>query len=177
MHRRVRWENVIRAAGVSLLVAVVVAWPRLAPPEPAMPGAEPAPLVAAEPSPAVPAGAPAQRRAGPMRAHDGVRPGARSRGRARPHGRTRPSRERAARRRGSVTRRRGSGSRAERPVPETRPGTSGGETGGGGTTRPGGETGGGRSGPGGDALGEGPAGGDGTIAPDPAQTEFGFEAG
>jgi hypothetical protein len=48
MHRRVRWENVFRVAGASLLVAVVVAWPRLAPPEPELPIDEAAPLVAGD---------------------------------------------------------------------------------------------------------------------------------
>jgi hypothetical protein len=48
MHRRVRWENVLRVAGASLLVAAVVAWPRLAPPEPELPAGDAAPLVAGD---------------------------------------------------------------------------------------------------------------------------------
>ncbi len=39
----------MRAAAASLLLAMVVAWPRLAPPDPALPGADPAPLAAGEP--------------------------------------------------------------------------------------------------------------------------------
>jgi hypothetical protein len=39
-----RWGNVARAAGAALAVVLVVAWPRLAPPEPALPGTAPAPL-------------------------------------------------------------------------------------------------------------------------------------
>ena len=35
--RRIRWGNVGRLAGAAALVAAVVAWPRLAPPEPALP--------------------------------------------------------------------------------------------------------------------------------------------
>src|SRR5687767_3379371 len=34
MRRRVRWGNVIRVAATVLLAAIVVAWPRLAPPAP-----------------------------------------------------------------------------------------------------------------------------------------------
>jgi hypothetical protein len=49
MHRRLRWGNVARAAGAALIVALVVAWPRLAPPEPALPVSEAAPLE--EPTP------------------------------------------------------------------------------------------------------------------------------
>ena len=37
----------MRAAAASLLLAMVVAWPRLAPPEPALPAPEAAPLAAA----------------------------------------------------------------------------------------------------------------------------------
>jgi hypothetical protein len=44
MHRRLRWGNVARAAGVVVLITVVVGWPRLAPPEPRLPGPEAAPL-------------------------------------------------------------------------------------------------------------------------------------
>jgi hypothetical protein len=176
MHRRVRWENVVRAAGAGLLVAVVVAWPRLAPPEPALPGAGPAPLVEAEPSPAVPAGTPPPRRGGPTRAHERARPDMRLR----------------ARRRGPVAKRRASWSRSrgERPAREREPGVQGGEggdgrdeatgggTGSGGTMGSEGGTGSGTTGlDGGTRSGGGPAGGGGTIAPDPAQAEFGFEAG
>ena len=45
-----RWGNVARAAGAVAVVAVVVAWPRLAPPDPAMPGNEAAPLARDEPA-------------------------------------------------------------------------------------------------------------------------------
>ena len=50
MHRRLRWGNVARTAGAVAVVAVVVAWPRLAPPDPAMPGNEAAPLAGDEPA-------------------------------------------------------------------------------------------------------------------------------
>jgi hypothetical protein len=43
--RRVRWGNVARAAGAVALVAAVVAWPRLTPPAPVVPGPEARPLV------------------------------------------------------------------------------------------------------------------------------------
>jgi hypothetical protein len=43
--RRVRWGNVARAVGVVVVVAAVVAWPRLTPPQPAVPGPEARPLV------------------------------------------------------------------------------------------------------------------------------------
>jgi hypothetical protein len=46
MRRRVRWENVLRVVAAAVLAAVVVAWPRLAPPEPGLPGPEAAPLEA-----------------------------------------------------------------------------------------------------------------------------------
>src|SRR4051794_24700803 len=48
--RRVRWGNVGRAAGAVALVAAVVAWPRLTPPAPQVPGSEPRPLVEAPPA-------------------------------------------------------------------------------------------------------------------------------
>jgi hypothetical protein len=54
MRRRVRWENVFRLAAVGLIVAVVVAWPRLAPPEPRLPGAQATPLVPGDEPPLVP---------------------------------------------------------------------------------------------------------------------------
>ena len=38
MRRRVRWNNVLRAAAAALIVVLVVAWPRLAPPAPPVPG-------------------------------------------------------------------------------------------------------------------------------------------
>ena len=50
MHRRLRWGNVARTAGAVAVVAAVVAWPRLAPPDPAMPGNEAAPLAGDEPA-------------------------------------------------------------------------------------------------------------------------------
>jgi hypothetical protein len=53
MRRRVRWENVLRVAGAGLLVAVVAAWPRLAPPEPRLPGAQAKPLVPGKERPVV----------------------------------------------------------------------------------------------------------------------------
>jgi hypothetical protein len=142
MHQRVRWENVLRAAGASLLLAVVVAWPRLAPPEPSLPGPEPAPLAADEPSPPVPMATPAPRRGGRARAHE---PGARARGPGLRRKRPAPERETGAR----------GGERGAGPGDERRRGGDGGTTGSGG----------------------GPAGGGATIVPDPAQTEFGFEAG
>jgi hypothetical protein len=43
--RRVRWGNVARAVGVVVVVAAVVAWPRLTPPQPMVPGPEARPLV------------------------------------------------------------------------------------------------------------------------------------
>jgi hypothetical protein len=54
MHRRLRWGNVARTAGAVALVAVVVAWPRLAPREPALPGNQAAPIVDGGPQPAPP---------------------------------------------------------------------------------------------------------------------------
>jgi hypothetical protein len=45
MHRRLRWRNVAKTAGALTLVAIVVAWPRLAPPEPSVLGSEAAPVV------------------------------------------------------------------------------------------------------------------------------------
>ena len=56
MRRRVRWENVIRMAVVASLVAMVVAWPLLAPPEPRLPGAAATPLVERDDEPQVPGG-------------------------------------------------------------------------------------------------------------------------
>jgi hypothetical protein len=53
MRRRLRWGNVFRAACVVALVAVVVAWPRLAPPEPGPPRSEAAPLERAWPDSAL----------------------------------------------------------------------------------------------------------------------------
>jgi len=38
--RRVRWRNLGRAAAAVALVGAVVAWPRLTPPEPQLPGSE-----------------------------------------------------------------------------------------------------------------------------------------
>ena len=38
LRERVRWGNVARAAGLMVVVAVVVAWPVLAPEEPVVPG-------------------------------------------------------------------------------------------------------------------------------------------
>ena len=42
--RRIRWGNVGRLAGAATLLAAVVAWPRLAPPDPALPGNAARPL-------------------------------------------------------------------------------------------------------------------------------------
>jgi len=54
--RRVRWGNVARALGVLAVAGVIVAWPRLTPPEPSVPEPAPRPLVeprdrAVEPAP------------------------------------------------------------------------------------------------------------------------------
>ena len=128
MHRRVRWENVLRAAGASLLVAVLVAWPRLAPPEPRLPGAEPAPLAAGEPPadpvPEARAGVRTPRRDRPMRrprTHDGDRPG------TKPRKRARKRRERASKEHPPPAPR-------ERAAPERAPVVSGGAPPSGGTT-------------------------------------------
>jgi serine/threonine-protein kinase len=43
--RRVRWGNVGRALGALVLVAAVVAWPRLTAPAPRVPGGDAMPLV------------------------------------------------------------------------------------------------------------------------------------
>jgi len=51
MRRRVRWENVLRVVAAALLVAVVVAWPRLAPPDPGLPGRGAVPLDPGRPDP------------------------------------------------------------------------------------------------------------------------------
>ena len=48
MHRRLRWGNVARAAGAALALALIVAWPRLAPPETEVPGDRAMPLGARE---------------------------------------------------------------------------------------------------------------------------------
>jgi hypothetical protein len=50
MHRRLRWGNVARTAGVVALAAVVVAWPRLAPREPDLPGSDVAPVTKEPPA-------------------------------------------------------------------------------------------------------------------------------
>jgi hypothetical protein len=52
--RRVRWGNVARAVGVVVVVAAVVAWPRLTPPQPMVPGPEARPLVTDPPQGADP---------------------------------------------------------------------------------------------------------------------------
>jgi hypothetical protein len=51
--RRVRWRNVGRAVGAVVVVAAVIAWPRLSPPEPRLPDTVDRPLVepAVEPPP------------------------------------------------------------------------------------------------------------------------------
>ena len=47
--RRVRWGNVARVVVVAVVVGAIVAWPRLTPPAPSLPGGEARPLV--EPAP------------------------------------------------------------------------------------------------------------------------------
>jgi hypothetical protein len=169
MHHRVRWENVIRAAGASLLLAVVVAWPRLAPPDPALPGPEPAPLAGGEPHAARPTPAPrrgdARRRA---RADEHDPPGPRTREGAVKRGGTAP--------RGERTRRRGAKPR-DKSAAEQRKEVGNGET---GARRDESATGGApTNGPATD--GAVPTNGGATSGaqspPDPAQTEFGFESG
>ena len=68
----------MRAAAASLLLAMVVAWPRLAPPDPALPGADPAPLAAGEP-PAGPSPPRVREPARPREAHARVKGGRRLR--------------------------------------------------------------------------------------------------
>ena len=66
----------MRAAAASLLLAMVVAWPRLAPPEPALPAPEAAPLAGeppADPPPPPRAREPARRREAPARVKGGRR--------------------------------------------------------------------------------------------------------
>jgi hypothetical protein len=159
MHRRVRWENVIRVVGATVLVAVVVAWPRLAPPEPRLPATEATPLAGDEPivapTPAVPQPAARAARRGPARG-DGARSravkGGRPRTKDRP--RTRRGRPRATDGRSGADERGSEASGADRGGPET--------------------------------SGDGPVTNGGGSAPvaaspappsDPAQTEFGFEGG
>lgn len=49
---RVRWANLARAAAVLVIVAAVVLWPRLGPPEPALPADAPEPVASVpEPGP------------------------------------------------------------------------------------------------------------------------------
>jgi hypothetical protein len=66
--RRLRWGNIARAAGVLGVAAAVVAWPRLAPEAPRVPGPRAVPLVTVVPrdvtvvpAPGVPAPAPVRR--------------------------------------------------------------------------------------------------------------------
>ncbi len=51
LRRRVRWGNVAGALGVLAVIAVVVAWPALAPEPPVVPGRETVPVGTPEPSP------------------------------------------------------------------------------------------------------------------------------
>ena len=152
MHHRVRWENVIRAAAASLLVAVVVAWPRLAPPEPRLPAPEAAPLVGDEPivEPAPAAPSRRSRRRASARGAARIAGGGRPRRRGADGAVAEPSRPARTRRRATDGEARPAGGERRRPA------TSGG-------------------GPA--TSGPAPSAAPPTPAPDPAQTEFGFEGG
>jgi hypothetical protein len=170
MRRRVRWNNVGRAAGAALIVGLVVAWPRLAPPVPSLPGPQAAPLAgdddprAPEP-PAVEPAAGRRDRARERNESAGGRPAVRRR-----RARERPAAagRRAARRDDRVARR------------DDRVATGHERRGGGDGAAGGGEgAAGGDEWPSDGGDDESVAGDDGVAgdgkAPDPAQTEFGFE--
>jgi hypothetical protein len=170
--RRIRWGNVGRLAGAAALLAAVVAWPRLAPPDPAMPGNAARPLdgLGAAPTATPPTELLLSR---PPRF---TRRSGRAR-RAGPTGRREGSGEAGAggassrRARRSGPRRRTADRAAPRPNPGSGAASNGGGMGGTGAGRTrGGDGEESRSGPG--ERGDGPAGIGGG---DPAQTEFGFE--
>ena len=154
--RRIRWGNVGRVVATLAVLAAVAAWPRLTPPEPALPGEVPKPLDGL--GPPTPAATPPAELLVPRP------PAARPGGRARRSRADRRSRAREARRGGGAVRR----SRA-------REGRRGGgedrrtrrrradEVDSGDERAPEGGEGGGRRAPPGTG--------------DPAQTEFGFERG
>src|SRR3954471_1607538 len=87
-HRRIRWSNVARLATALGVVALVAAWPRLAPRPPDVPAGTPLPLAgggAPRPREAPPTGHAAQAaapRGGRRRARASKHPAARSRQRA-----------------------------------------------------------------------------------------------
>jgi hypothetical protein len=146
--RRIRWGNVGRLVGALAVIAAVAAWPRLAPPQPALPDEVARPLDGL--GVAAPTATPPGELIGPRPPRAVRRPRAR-RPRARGDGdRADESRPRARPRRGPA--------RADDP-PDASEGGAGaeGQTGLGGLDRN-------------DAKGEARGGGR-----DPAQTEFGFE--
>src|SRR5690349_2489467 len=69
LRERVRWGNVARAAAVAGVVALVVAWPRLAPDGPRVPGGRAVPVATVPPA----VGAPRVPRARERRAARGER--------------------------------------------------------------------------------------------------------
>ena len=152
-----------RVAGASLLVAVVVAWPRLAPPEPALPATEATPLVGDEslgeaPPPVGAARRDARDRAGEER-------------RAAKAARAKKGRRNAARMKGRRTRdgaTRGRRTRRVRTKRDRAPATND------GATMPPTNAGGSVPAP---SAGGSPPAATTTPAADPAQTEFGFESG
>jgi hypothetical protein len=159
MHRRVRWENVLRVAGAGLLVAVVVAWPRLAPPEPELPAGDAAPLVAGD-EPPVESAPPEHLPRGPASRRRDERRGGRGRPARRKDDRATKRGRREAKRDAPRTERDRPAANEGRPPTGGKgqePNEGGPTTGGGGDSPPPAAT---------------PA-----PAPDPAQIEFGFESG
>src|SRR5829696_1461866 len=71
LRERVRWGNVARAAGAVAAVALVAAWPALAPDAPVLPGRETVPVV---PAPRVTPGPTPAARSKPGRHGRAVRP-------------------------------------------------------------------------------------------------------
>ena len=158
MWHRIRWGNVGRLCAAIAVVALVVAWPRLASPPPRLGGDEPV-AIGPEKAPARPrARARAKRPAAKRPADARVRPKQRRRAR-------RKARPRAAER--PVL---GGGMVDARPVAGESGGAAGGAGGSGGTMGGGGGSGGAASGGGtGASLSPPPA------LPDPATAEFGPE--
>jgi hypothetical protein len=169
--RRIRWSNVGRLAGGLAVIAAVVAWPRLAPPQPALPSEVARPLdgLGIDPAATPPAELLVPRPRKPRQRTRGSERRARETGRGRSA--TGDARERRKRRARRTT---GAGERRRSEV-QTRPdpGSVGREEGGG---LPGSReraSGGQRPDP--PAAADRPAAA--TPDEDPAQTEFGFEEG
>jgi hypothetical protein len=154
MRRRVRWENVLRVVAAALLAAVVVAWPRLAPPEPGLPGPEAAPLESERREP-VPVGGD-----GPAAVPDSRARRRRAAGRERARRRGEGERRRAAAR--ERRKRRAVAKRRRLATPQSVEAVDGDEAGGDDVAG---------------AVEPAPAVVDDDRMADPAQAEFGFERG